>query len=65
MPPIYNDLEFKTSCEADVWNPAVNFNIFHTQDSANLQINFTSESLKSLLGLPSDIIKILLFGRCL
>lgn len=29
MTPIYNDLDFKNSWEADVWKSAVNFNIFH------------------------------------
>lgn len=31
MPPIYNDLDFKNSWEADIWKSAVNFNIFHTK----------------------------------
>lgn len=63
MPPIYNDLDFKNSWEADVWKPAVNFNIFHTKIECKLAVQFHLGKTKMLLGLLSYIIRIVLFGR--
>lgn len=38
MPPIYNDLDFKNSWEADVWKSAVNFNVFHAKTECKLVV---------------------------
>lgn len=50
MPPIYNDLDFKNSWEADVWKPAVNLKVFHTKIECKLAVYF---HLGKLLGLFS------------
>lgn len=53
MPPIYNDLDFKNSWEADVWKPAVNFKVFHTKIECKLAVYFLLGNTKMLLGLFS------------
>lgn len=62
MPPIYNDLDFKNSWEADAWKSAVNFNIFHTKIECKPAACFPLGKTKMLSGLLRCVIRIILSG---